>query len=112
MAARTRKGLRPGATSGSTASEGRQDANTFVDRVATVGSRQAQGSRTQERRRKTRLEEVENRVTELELQLAAIGEALASPPQDPEEVLRLGDDYVEIQNELEALIREWESLHA
>lgn len=67
---------------------------------------------TQERRRKTRLEEVENRVTELELQLAAIGEALASPPQDPEEVLRLGDDYVEIQNELEALIREWESLHA
>ncbi|MCJ7702566.1 MAG: ATP-binding cassette domain-containing protein, partial [Anaerolineales bacterium] len=67
---------------------------------------------TQERRRKTRLEEVENRVTVLELQLAAIGEALASPPQDPEEVLRLGDDYVEVQNKLEALIREWESLHA
>jgi hypothetical protein len=64
-----------------------------------------------ERRRRTRLEEVESRVAELETRLALIAEQLAVPPEDPEEVLRLGDDYVEIQNELEALIAEWGSLH-
>jgi ATP-binding cassette subfamily F protein 3 len=65
----------------------------------------------QERRRQARLEAVETRVTELEGQLEALSARLANPPDDPEEVLRLGDDYVEIQNELEALIVEWESLH-
>jgi ATP-binding cassette subfamily F protein 3 len=64
-----------------------------------------------ERRRQARLEEVEARVTELENQLKALSERLASPPSDPDEVLRLGDDYIEIQNELEALIVEWEGLH-
>ncbi len=64
-----------------------------------------------ERRRQARLLEVEARVTELETRLALISERLAVPPEDPDEVLRLGDDYVEIQNELEALIAEWGSLH-
>jgi ATP-binding cassette subfamily F protein 3 len=66
---------------------------------------------SRERRRKTRLEEVEARVTELEAQLESLSEKLANPPKDPDEVLLLGDDYVEIQNELEALIVEWEGLH-
>ncbi|MEN8173719.1 MAG: ribosomal protection-like ABC-F family protein, partial [Chloroflexota bacterium] len=56
------------------------------------------------RRRKARLEVVENRVAELELQLAAVGEKLSKPPKDAAEVQRLGDDYTEIQNELNALI--------
>ncbi len=64
-----------------------------------------------ERRRAARLEEVENQVTELENQMAQISARLAEPPDDPQEVLRLGDDYVECQNELEALIVEWEALH-
>jgi ATP-binding cassette subfamily F protein 3 len=65
----------------------------------------------QERRRAARLGEIERRSTELESQLSSISEQLAVPPSDPDEVLRLGEDYVEIQNELEALIAEWESLH-
>jgi hypothetical protein len=48
----------------------------------------------------------------LEVGLARISERLAVPPSDQEEVIRLGDEYVEIQNELEALIREWEGLQA
>jgi ATP-binding cassette subfamily F protein 3 len=64
-----------------------------------------------ERRRQARLQEVEARVAELESRLALVAEKLAMPPEEPEEVLRLGDDYVEIQNELEALIAEWGSLH-
>jgi len=66
----------------------------------------------EERRRVARLTEVEARVTELENQLSEIAARLADPPENPDEVLRLGDDYVEIQNELEALIAEWEQLHA
>jgi ATP-binding cassette subfamily F protein 3 len=65
-----------------------------------------------ERRRQARLEEVEARVAELEAQLETIGEQLANPPDNPDIVNHLGDDYVEIQNELESLIVEWEHLHA
>ena len=64
------------------------------------------------RRRQNRLEEVENRVSELETHLEKISEQLTNPPDNPDLVLRLGDDYVEIQNELDALIVEWEQLHS
>ena len=65
-----------------------------------------------ERRRQARLEEVESRVTELEAQLERVSEQLANPPDNPNIVLRLSDDYIEIQNELDALIVEWEQLHS
>lgn len=65
----------------------------------------------QERRRNARLHEIERQITGLESQLSSISDQLTAPPSDPDEVLRLGEDYVEIQNELEALIAEWESLH-
>ena len=65
----------------------------------------------EERRREARLEEIEERVTALESQLSKISHQLAQPPSNQEVVAQLGDEYVEIQNELEALIREWEDLH-
>jgi ATP-binding cassette subfamily F protein 3 len=65
-----------------------------------------------ERRRQARLHAVETRVTELEDQLASVSEQLAHPPDDPNVVLRLSEDYNEIQNELDALIVEWEQLHS
>ncbi len=66
---------------------------------------------TEERRRAARLEKIEERVADLENRLSDISARLAQPPADQDEVIRLGDEYVEIQNELEALIREWEGLH-
>ena len=65
-----------------------------------------------ERRRQARLEEVEARVTYLEVQLETVSEQLANPPDNHDTVLRLGDDYIEIQNELDSLIVEWEQLHS
>ena len=87
-----------------------------VDSVPQNGSRREARSaknRAQAdlRRRQSRLKVVETRVAELEIQLGHIGDQLAAPPDDPQLVQRLGDDYVEIQNELHALIAEWESLH-
>ncbi len=64
----------------------------------------------QQRRRQKRIKEIEQRVEELELQMADIGQQLANPPEDSADVQRLGDDYVEIQNEMHALIAEWEQL--
>jgi ATP-binding cassette, subfamily F, member 3 len=67
-------------------------------------------SQAEQRRRKARLDEVERRVNELETQLAIISQKLENPPDNPAKVQSLGDDYVEIQNELQALIAEWEQL--
>jgi ATP-binding cassette, subfamily F, member 3 len=67
-------------------------------------------SQAEQRRRKVRLNKVEGRVNELETQLAKISQKLENPPENPAKVQRLGGDYVEIQNELQALIAEWEQL--
>jgi ATP-binding cassette subfamily F protein 3 len=90
-------------------SEGSRSQNATAFQVARAAKNR---SLADERRRAARLEEVEGRITELEHQFAQVSERLAAPPANPEEVLRLGDDYMEIQNELNALIAEWEGLHS
>ncbi len=70
------------------------------------------GATAADRRRRTRLADIENHIHELELQLADLGLQLESPPSDPEQVQRLGEDYVELQNMINALLSEWEQLHA
>ncbi len=66
----------------------------------------------EQRRRQRRIEEIETRVADLELQMADISKQLENPPENSGEVQRLGDDYVEIQNEMHALIAEWEQLQS
>jgi len=66
----------------------------------------------EERRRQARLQEVEDRVTRLEEQLGTIAIRLENPPRDPLLVQHLGEDYVQIQDEINALLAEWEQLHA
>ncbi|HSF80155.1 MAG TPA: ABC-F family ATP-binding cassette domain-containing protein [Anaerolineales bacterium] len=69
------------------------------------------GSSAAERRRLARLAEIEREIAELETQLAGLGLQLESPPADPGVVQRLGEDYVELQNMINALLSEWEQLH-
>jgi ATP-binding cassette subfamily F protein 3 len=64
-----------------------------------------------EHRRQTRLQEVEARVAQLEEQLGAIALQLENPPSDPLVVQTLGEDYVQLQDEINALLSEWEQLH-
>jgi ATP-binding cassette subfamily F protein 3 len=64
-----------------------------------------------EKRRLARVKTVEEQITSLELQLEHLGRKLESPPADPAKVQKLGQDYVSLQDELEALMAEWESLH-
>jgi ATP-binding cassette, subfamily F, member 3 len=64
-----------------------------------------------EYRRRARLQEVETQVEKLEARLAEITLQLENPPADPDLVQALGEDYVQIQNEIEAWLAEWEQLH-
>ena len=45
------------------------------------------------------------------MQLSDLGQQLETPPADSDAVQQLGEDYVEIQNEINALLAEWEQLH-
>jgi len=69
-------------------------------------------SKTVDKRRRARLLEIETEIANLEMQLANIGSQLESPPTDPETVQRMGEEYVHLQNEINALLNEWEMLHA
>ena len=55
-------------------------------------------------------EEIENQITLLEDQLAALAIKLENPPADNLLVEELGEDYMQIQNEINALLAEWEQL--
>jgi ATP-binding cassette subfamily F protein 3 len=67
-------------------------------------------ARAEERRRGTRLAEVEARISTLEEELAHLGTRLATPPSDRTEIQRLAEDYIRAESEMESLIEEWEKL--
>ena len=77
-----------------------------------AGKRKPQKTLSKYERRKInqRLSEVEEEIQQLEPQQEAVGAKLETPPQDPDEVLRLGEEYVEIQNKIEKLMSEWSRL--
>lgn len=68
-------------------------------------------STNEERRRLKQLHEVEDKITALEEKLKALSQKLENPPADPAKVHRLGNEYLHVQNELDELLLEWESLH-
>jgi ATP-binding cassette subfamily F protein 3 len=61
-------------------------------------------------RRQARLAGVEAEIRALEGRLLEIGGKLERPPSNLEQVEQLGEEYVELQGAIEALIQEWESL--
>ena len=67
-------------------------------------------AKADDRKRSARLEEVEERIGQLEDLLVILGEKLANPPDDPGLVASLGHDYREAENQLEELMIEWEIL--
>jgi ATP-binding cassette subfamily F protein 3 len=68
------------------------------------------GLSAQEKRRRSRLKELEDEIALLEGHLAALSSQLENPPPDPAKVQRLGGEYVRVQQELEGLIKDWEGL--
>lgn len=73
-------------------------------------TREKNRARSIERRRQTRLSEVETLITILEEKLNLLSSKLADPPPDSSKVQKLGENYVETENALNSLLEEWETL--
>ncbi len=63
-----------------------------------------------EKRKRARLEEVENTISALEKQIAILERKLENPPPDPLQVQKLGTEYMRLQEQVSRLLEEWEQL--
>lgn len=80
-------------------------------RNSNVEARKAKSRETKEERRKVaQLQELENRIAELESTLANLSTQLESPFVKPEEVRKIGTEYERVQREMDDKLNEWELL--
>lgn len=71
---------------------------------------QAREARKAEQRRLARLKELEDQIAALEQELAALSRQLETPPSDAARVAQLGREYTRLQQTLDQLLAEWETL--
>ena len=64
----------------------------------------------EERRRIARLQELENKISNIEAQMAEIGRKLEIPPADTAFVRKWGNQYAALQVEMDQWLSEWENL--
>lgn len=81
------------------------------EKKAQPRKRPANRATGEEKRRRAHLESLEEQITVLEHKLAVLARKLENPPADPTQIQRMGVEYVEIQNEINTLVAEWEGLH-
>jgi ATP-binding cassette subfamily F protein 3 len=82
-------------------------------RISNNEARRAKSKETKEERRKiAQLQELENKIAELESTLANLGAQLESPFVKPEEVRKIGTEYERVQREMDEKLDEWEELQA
>ena len=79
--------------------------------IALLQKSQSATSEKEARKRRARLKEVEDRINSLENQLSVLSCKLENPPADVGSIQRLGQEYVQMQDELNELVSEWEGLH-
>jgi ATP-binding cassette subfamily F protein 3 len=80
-------------------------------RSSNIDARRARSRETkEERRRIARLQELENKISELESTLANLGTQLESPFVNPDEVRKIGTEYERVQREMDDRLSEWERL--
>ena len=67
-------------------------------------------AKKEERRRLARLQEVENKVAALESRLSDLGAQLSTPPTNADELSKLGNEYTQVQDEMDEMLIVWEEL--
>jgi ATP-binding cassette subfamily F protein 3 len=82
-----------------------------ADKPETAARIRERSNTAQERRRATRLKQIEDHIHELETQLAGISQKLEKPPAEMGKVHQLGEQYMQLQEELNQSMQEWEDLH-
>jgi len=64
-------------------------------------------SKHERRKLQNRMGEIETQVADLEQKIDSLSAQLAEPPADQMKVLRLGEDYVKLQKQIDILLAEW-----
>jgi ATP-binding cassette, subfamily F, member 3 len=64
----------------------------------------------EERRKIAQLQQLENKIAELESTLANLTSQLESPMVKPDEVVKIGKEYERVQNEMDVKLAEWEGM--
>jgi ATP-binding cassette subfamily F protein 3 len=64
----------------------------------------------EERRRLAKLQELENKISAIETQMAELGRKLETPPADTALVRKWGNQYAFLQIEMDQWLSEWEDL--
>jgi len=80
--------------------------------VQKVQRRESSQSTREERRRLAQLQELENKIAELEATLSNLSSQLESPFVKPDEVRKIGTEYERVQKEMDQKLNEWESIQA
>jgi ATP-binding cassette subfamily F protein 3 len=82
-------------------------------RNSNVEAKRAKSRETkEERRRVAQLQELENKISELESTLANLSAQLESPFVKPDEVRKIGTEYERVQREMDEKLNEWERMQA
>jgi len=82
-------------------------------RILNSEARRAKSKETrEERRRVAQLQELENKIAELEATLSNLSSQLESPFVKPDEVRKIGSEYERVQREMDEKLNEWEELQA
>jgi ATP-binding cassette subfamily F protein 3 len=88
-----------------------QAAIVSESRISNNEARRAKSKETkEERRRIAQLQELENKIAELEAALSNLGAQLESPFVKPDEVRKIGTEYERVQREMDAKLDEWERI--
>lgn len=98
----------PGSNGSAVESEQDVSGRTEFERKARLRNR----TLAEQRRRKTLMDAIEQRIHALESKLGRISGQLEAPPADPVLVQKLGEEYLQVQSELDSCFTEWEALHA
>ncbi len=85
----------------------RLEASVHPKKTKTAAKHGKALSKYEQKKRQNRLVEIETELQALEKRQAEISSQLETPPDDPGEVLRLGEDYMKLQQKMESLMAEW-----
>jgi len=66
----------------------------------------------EERRRVAQLQELENKISELESTLANLSSQLGSPMVKPDEIIKISNEYNRVQVEMDEKLADWERMHS
>jgi ATP-binding cassette, subfamily F, member 3 len=88
-----------------------QQVEKIETRNSNIEARKAKSKETrEERRRFAQLQELENKIAELEATLSNLSSQLESPFVRPDEVRKIGSEYERVQREMDEKLNEWERM--